>query len=426
MEEKRTSEALYIALLIKKQVNNEISPEELDALRAWIANSSENEKIYRKVTSQEPLRSDLLRLEHYDTNRLTENIFRKAGLSLSLEDPMPENDHLSEPNNKRLYWKWVAAAAVVLFAIGLWRFKAMDTNASQEKLFIIGDNKKRSLAPGTNKAILTLADGSQVALDNGSNDTVGQQGSSTLIQHPGGLLAYNNAFDQHPTTVTYNTIVTPRGGRYEVVLSDGTHVYLNSASSLKYPASFSDSKREVILTGEAYFEVAHVLSKNGKERLPFTVKIALPKGDGGEVNVLGTHFNVMAYADENTVRTTLVTGSVDVHKGNNHILITPGQQAILSDNLNKLNVRAADLEEELAWKSGKFIFKSTDVKQIMRQIARWYNVDIIYQGDVSGIRFSGDIMQKENAAQLFEILEADGRLHFTVMDNRVIVSRRSK
>ncbi|MBS0030856.1 FecR family protein [Chitinophaga sp. 22321] len=425
MDEKKISEALYIASLIKKQVNKEITAEELASLRAWIADSSGNEKIYREIASGEPLRTDLLKLEHYDTNKLTQNIFRKAGLSLSLADQVPGEDHVSRSKNKHLYWTWAAAAAAVFFAVALC-FKAMESRTTPEKRLALNDIKQKSLAPGSNKAILTLADGSQVTLDNNSHDTLARQGNSTAIQHKGGLLAYSSPINLLPATVAYNTIVTPAGGRYEVVLSDGTHVFLNSASSLKYPASFPDSQREVILTGEAYFEVAHLLSKNGHGKRPFTVKIVLPSGDGGEVNVLGTHFNVMAYANESAVKTTLVSGSVDVHKGNSHVLIRPGQQAILSNNLNKPEVREADLEQELAWKSGKFVFKSTDIRQIMRQIARWYNVDIIYQGDMSGIRFSGDIMQKENAAQLFEILEADGRLHFSVTGNRVTVSRVSK
>ncbi|NLR62653.1 FecR family protein [Chitinophaga polysaccharea] len=421
----KKNESLCKAPLIRKEINKRIMAEEQDLLPNCIADNIKNKRVSRKINSSGAPGNHLLMLKYYNTNLLTENIFRRIGLFLYFTDTFLEENRFNWLENMRRYWTWITSAVAVLFVCTVC-FKVAGKPTPLITELALNGIKQKCPIPGSCKSILTLADGMQLVLANNSNDTVGQQGKSNVTHHKGGLFAYNAGNQPTGAITVFNTIVVPAGARYEVVLSDGTHVFLNSASSLKYPASFSDSKREVVLTGEGYFEVAHALSKDRKAKLPFIVKIGLPSGDGGKVNVLGTHLNIMAYANEKAAKITLVSGLADVHKGNSYVLVRPGQQAILSSNSNKLTVREVDLEEELAWRSGKFIFKHAEITAIMRQISRWYNVDIAYRGDMSGIRFSGNIMQKDNAAELFDILEADGRLHFTVTDNQVIVSRVSE
>ncbi|WP_410493669.1 FecR family protein [Chitinophaga sp. Ak27] len=246
------------------------------------------------------------------------------------------------------------------------------------------------------------------------------QGGSLIAQQQAGVLVYQRA-GAVTQGETWNTVSTPKGGKYEVVLSDGTHVFLNAASTVKFPVPFNENGREVVLTGEAYFEVSHTPGE--KAAWPFVVKIRRAGEDGGEVKVLGTHFNIMAYDDEKFVKTTLVEGSVNMHKDANTVILKPGQQSVWFPQTNTLQVRPADLEAEIAWKNGRFLFRSTDIKTIMRQLSRWYDVTVDYDGDMTDIRFAGNIERKENIKELIEILEADGRLRFHITGNKIIVSR---
>jgi transmembrane sensor len=208
----------------------------------------------------------------------------------------------------------------------------------------------------------------------------------------------------------YNTLSTPRGGQYQVVLPDGTKAWLNSASSLKYPTVFDGKTRNVELRGEAYFEVA----KNS--RSPFTVNTS-----DMQVVVLGTAFNLMAYADEGAVRTTLVNGVVRLlsHKGAQ--MIKPGEQGSLDKREEQFTVSRPDLDEVLAWKDGEFKFSGQTIQTIMRQMVRWYDVDIEYQGVPPDIRFNGDISSKQNASALLDILETTRAVHFKIEGRKIIV-----
>jgi ferric-dicitrate binding protein FerR (iron transport regulator) len=270
-------------------------------------------------------------------------------------------------------------------------------------------------APGGNKAFLTLADGSIVTLDSIQTGILAKQGDSRVVKLDSGLLAYNTLGNQGGEPV-YNVIATPRGGQYQVQLPDGTRAWLNSTSSLRFPTSFSGKERTVILTGEGYFEVAKDPSR------PFVVAVGAMK-----VTVLGTRFNIMAYGDEAVVKTSLVEGSVRVSSGDNGALLKPGQQAQLraGDN-NPVGGRIkiiedADMEEALAWKDGRFRFNETDIESIMRQVGRWYDVDIVYRGDLSDVELSGSISRKEYIAQLLELLEATKRVRFVKEGGKIIV-----
>lgn len=412
--DKKIEEALYIVRLIRKQNDGTISPEEVHYLRDWLAADREHEKMYRKVMDTGQFASDLLTLEQYDADAMAQRIFKKAGLELPEEQLIPTL-------KRRSYSRyWAAAAALLFFSFASWYLVKSNTYQPVKKKNEIAIRDQ--VIPGSNKAVLTLADNSRIELDSASHSLLKQHGNNSVVQLQNGMIAYDTVAN-HQLAAALNTITTPRGGKYEVVLSDGTRVFLNSASSLKFPVSFQDSSRVVVLTGEAYFEVAHLPTKDGGGN-PFYVKISLPGRDGGEVKVLGTHFNIMAYADENAVKTTLLSGAVSMRKEDKEVLLKPGQQAVLSNS--GLQVKEADMEEALAWKNGKFLFRAADIAAIMRQISRWYDIDVQYKGDMSGIRFSGDFLRNENVREFLDILETEGRLHFDVTGRQVRVSSVSK
>jgi transmembrane sensor len=308
------------------------------------------------------------------------------------------------------YRKWrIAAVAAVLIALmgGVYLYikakKALPPMAGIEQRF------KNDIAPGGNKAILTLANGSKVILDSAANGTLAEQGSIKVVKLDSGKLAYS-AFHEKPTAITYNTLTTPPGGQYQLVLSDGTKVWLDAASSITYPAYFMGAERKVAITGQAYFEVA----KN--EKLPFVVQ----KGEM-KVQVLGTHFNVDAYDDETSIKTTLLEGGVQVIKGPAITQLAPGQQAQLNKNGEISLIKDADVDAAIAWKTGVFQYKATDIETVMRQVARWYNVDVQYEGGKVNQTFYGVIPRAVSAANVFRILEETGGVHFKINGRKVVV-----
>jgi ferric-dicitrate binding protein FerR (iron transport regulator) len=222
------------------------------------------------------------------------------------------------------------------------------------------------------------------------------------------MLSYNTLKNKS-SEVLYNTISTPRGGQYELMLSDGSKVWLNAASSLRFSASFVGKERKVELLGEAYFEVA----KNAA--MPFKVKV-----HGMEVEVLGTHFNINSYDNESMIRTTLLEGSVKINKNNSSSLLKPGQQAQMNKAGEIKIINNVDVEEAIAWKEGKFQFDKADIHDIMRQLARWYDVDVEYKGTVSS-HFGGTISRDVNLSQVLNMLHLTGEVNFQIQDKKVLV-----
>jgi transmembrane sensor len=264
------------------------------------------------------------------------------------------------------------------------------------------------LLPGGNKAILTLGDSSTIVLDDARQGMLTRQANSQVIKPDEGKLAYQAAKGSASLPV-YNTISTPRGGQYQVTLADGTIAFLNAASSVRFPVSFSGKERKVEITGEVYFEVA----KNAE--MPFRVA-------AGEmvVEALGTQFNVMSYKDENSLETTLIEGSVSVTQGSRQTIITPGQQVQIDRNGEIKVFDQVDIEEVVAWKNGRFEFNSASLDDIMRQISRWYNVDVVFEGDVKNETFSGIVSRQSNVSQILKIMEQAG-IKFSVEENKITV-----
>ena len=272
---------------------------------------------------------------------------------------------------------------------------------------------KNDKAPGRNKATLTLADHSTINLDDAANGKLAQQGNAAIIKSNGGQLAYNTT-NEKTTEVLYNTLTTPRGGQYQLVLPDGSKVWLNAASSIRYPTAFSGSTRQVDITGEAYFEISKDANRS------FTVRVGSPAGAKGEIKVLGTHFNVNAYDDEPAMRTTLLEGAVRLTKDAASAVLKPGQQAQLQQAGEIKLVSDPDIEQTMAWKNGLFAFNGADIHTIMRQISRWYDVDVVFERDIRG-SFHVEMSRNTNVSNVFRILETTGAVHFKIDGKKVIV-----
>ncbi|PZR25080.1 MAG: hypothetical protein DI535_19660 [Citrobacter freundii] len=302
----------------------------------------------------------------------------------------------------RRYW-WVAAACVIVVAGILF----MDPfGKKSENKPVARAAGPANIVPGSTKAMLTLDDGSVIVLNDQQKGKIASQGNASIFKQDSGLLGYQGSSD----AVAYNTLRTPRGGEYQVVLNDGTKVWLNAATSLRFPVSFTGNERMVELDGEAYFEVASDHSK------PFRVKM----NDGTMVEVTGTHFNIMAYQDEGAQRTTLLEGAVNVSKNNLKRNIRPGEQAVV--NLNSIKVvTMADPEESIAWKNGLLSFHEADLKAIMRQAARWYDVDVQYQGEIPERTFTGSVNRSSSLKELLKIFELSD-IHFTIQGRTILVS----
>jgi transmembrane sensor len=293
------------------------------------------------------------------------------------------------------------AAMVAIITTGVYFYQ-------KEKSKPIPQANAANILAGTNKATLTLADGTVINLDSATSGELAEQTGLKITKTADGQLIYNiidhNTKISASTEIAYNTITTPRGGQYQVNLPDGSKIWLNSASSLKYPLLFDKGQRKVELTGEAYFEVTSLIKDGQNTKMPFIVKT-----DKQEVEVLGTHFNINSYTDENITRSTLLEGAVRVTSlSTEHTssILKPGQQSIL--NNNTLKVQTVDTEEVVAWKNGYFQFNESDLGSIMRQISRWYNIDVVFEGRSPNDLFHFKAPKDQNLSEILKIFELNG------------------
>ncbi|MDB4926404.1 FecR domain-containing protein [Mucilaginibacter sp.] len=296
--------------------------------------------------------------------------------------------------NFRLMW---AAAAILLVMIGA-------GIVFMKKRSVIPLTAKVVIKPGRNTAVLILADGTELLLDNAKDGTAL---TAVAKKIKSGEISYYQAEKTAP--VVMNTLSIPKGGQYQVTLADGTKVWLNSVSSLTYPTGFAGNERLVELKGEAYFEVAH------NEKMPFKVKT-----NGAEVEVLGTHFNIAAYEGEPESKTTLVAGSVRLSGKNSVIKLIPGEQGVINDNSDKITVKQVKAAEVVAWKNGSFVFRHANIQEIMKQISRWYDVDVEYRGNIGDRYFGGTYSKYKDITELLKGLELTGLIHFKMEGRRII------
>lgn len=272
-----------------------------------------------------------------------------------------------------------AAAVVIVLGIGAYLWISNKQNDA-----VLADSNKQvktDIEPGRDGAILTLADGSQVILDSLGNGVIATQNGSRLMLK-NGLLAYNPS-GKASGEVLYNTMTTPKGRQFQLILPDGSKIWLNAASSVKYPTVFTGKERRVEIDGEAYFEIA----KN--PQMPFKIKA----GEATEVEVLGTSFNINSYANEEAVKTTLIEGSVKISAYSQFQTLKPGQQGIVTPSQRLQVIDDADLDKAVAWKNGLFNFDGMELKDVMKQMERWYNIEVVYENEVPDIRFKGDMQR---------------------------------
>lgn len=303
-----------------------------------------------------------------------------------------------KPVRQRWYW---AAAAAVLLLLGIGGY--FQLKHQQE---ITGVAKIEKVTPGYERATLTLNDGSVVQLDSAGNRTIQQGGSS--IRQQGGQLVY--AASSGKNAVTYNTLRTPRGGQFKVILPDGTTVWLNAASSIRYPTAFLGQERRVEMSGEVYFEVAK------SEEKPFKVSV----NGRAEVKVLGTHFNVNAYPEENIIKTTLLEGAVSMSTpASSPVLLKPGQQAATGKAEIKV-VNDANIDQVMAWRYGLFNFDRSNLQSVMNELSRWYDVDVRYEGQIPSRIFRGKIKRDLSLTQVLEVLQ-DVNIKFKMEGKTIVV-----
>jgi len=307
-------------------------------------------------------------------------------------------------------FKWWKAVAAIIFLCGTIYFLL-----DRER---VGTESKPEMAirPGSDKAYLQLADGRIVYLDSSANEDISSISGLTVHMVEKGELVYTET-DNANNKEEMNTITVPKGGQFKVTLADGTSVWLNASSSLTYPARFSGRERRVKLTGEAYFDVSKRRQEgSASESIPFIVET-----DKQLVEVLGTVFNINAYADESAVRTTLVSGSVKVTPAGGHSpkILKPGQQSILAKGT--FDVEQVHTEQPVAWRHGDFTFDEMPLEEIMRQLARWYDIEVTYQGEVGKVEFGGSISRSKNIREVLDVLELTG-VQFTVKGRRIMVT----
>jgi ferric-dicitrate binding protein FerR (iron transport regulator) len=408
-----------ISYLFNQLESNSLSTEEREELYSLLRSFENNDEILAwledsyKNTTPQPINT-----EHWRP---------------ILESVLSHREAKIVPLKIRRTWiKWVAAACIILVTgYVLWVTSGKPRNGSPKTE--VAQTHDLS-APKETRAVITLANGQKVYLDSVENGTIATETGVNVVKTEDGKIAYKpvTLSGVEASTVTYNSLSNPRGSKViSLTLSDGTRVWLNAESSLKYPTAFTANTREVEITGEAYFEVKH----NAKQ--PF--KVHLP--NGSVVEDIGTSFNINTYSDEDNIRTTLIEGSVrvtplspagggelsaspdrkrpGVDRG---VILKPGQQAELTRNSQLITHNSPDLEEVMAWKNGKFSYSNTDLPTIMRQMARWYDVEVIYQDPIND-RYTVDIPRTVPVSQLFKFIEMSGGVHFKIEGKRITVTK---
>lgn len=397
MEEKDVQQLLHIAGLIYRQRSGELDEAEQETLDNWLAASEQNRQLFRELSSQ-------------DLEAITRNEADPANLQASVErvylatgiKPGPARIYIS----KWRTWRW-AAAVLVLAVAG-----AAGLQLAKEKSKPIAAIHTTDVAPGSRKATLKLGNGATIVLDDAQNGVIANQGKTVIKKSGNGQLVYD-ASASVTTEITYNTITTPNGGEYEVILPDGSHVWLNAASVIRFPAAFTGNTRKVEINGEAYLEIV----KN--EKAPFIVV-----SGKHSVEVLGTKFNIHSYPKEEDITTTLIQGSIRIAAGKYTKVLQPGQQSLVNTSTNS-NIRLAtgvNMDEVLAWRNGKFIFDDASLKTVVSQLERWYDVNIDYAG-MEDYRFNGEISRNVSLSKVLKMMELTSNIHYKINDRNIYMTK---
>lgn len=387
-----------ISYLLGVYSNRKAKPSEEEELFEWVKRGNERpvKKHIEKLVSDHNLNQ---LVPSVDWERMYERIIEE------------KDSRDVQPKERKMTWVRWAAAAVVLLLLGSGYYYFITRKNEPQKVVVFQPKKTSDISPPNSiNAVLTLSNGQKIILDSTGNGVVAMQGTVNVVKLANGQLAYKGSSEN----IEYNTLSNPRGSKViSLVLADGSKVWLNAASTLKYPTAFAGNERKVEVTGEAYFEVSH------NSAMPFIVS----KGETS-VRVLGTHFNVNAYDDESTLNITLLEGSVKVVKENEKILISPGEQAEVSNNStasNPIKVHPADVDEVMAWKNGLFSYKGADIETIMRQVSRWYNVDVAIEKPVTE-KFYAQVSRNTDVSNLLKMLEATKAVHFKIEEKTIKVT----
>lgn len=394
--------------LMSQFASNACTREEFDRLLALAGNADENEELTEEMRRcWDSIRSDGGVAPEW--RERFSNMLNDAARPEQVAAPV-KNVH------KINYRKWIAAASVMIaLMVGYFGHQRNGDVITGSADVVKIKEPTASVDPGRNRALLTLADGSVIGLDTSARGKIATQGGVKIIKGEEGEILYYSDPQTTPEA-GFNSITTPKGGKYCVVLSDGTKVWLNSASSIRFPAGFENGVRDVVLTGEAYFEVTKSCGK------PFHVRAG-----NISVEVLGTKFNINAYREEGRISTTLVQGKIRVTKpadggSSQGLLLKPGKQANLADNGILTVDQSPHIDEVLAWKNGVFNFVNTPVPEILREIARWYDLEIVYEGEIPDKRLTGTFSRNVGLDQLTEMLRYAG-INMSIDKKRLLILR---
>ncbi len=415
-----------IEALLEKYLADQLTPDEVPHFLAAMRQPASRDVLYKLIdrrlqeksaqglsdpaTLSEMFRLALQKAAHAEASSPTV-------LHTPIGNPPASIINFDIPSHHHLFRR-LAVAALILLSIGaggylFWRLHTQSDLANSKQPVPAHD-----VAPGNNKAQLTLADGRTITLDSAQKGVLASQTHTTVVKLDNGRIGYQADQAESPATVAFNTLSTPRGGQYQLSLPDGSQVWLNAASSIRYPTAFIGKERRVTITGEAYFEIAP------DPAMPFIVDVRSSTTDSKndlQVQVLGTHFNIDAYVEDSSVNTTLLEGAVRVTRGASAQTLSPSQ-ALLANTQGRLQlVTNADVRKAVAWKNGRFLFQDDDITTITRQLSRWYDVDFQFEGTTSD-HYTGQISRQVNMSKVLKMLEAAGGISFSVQGKVVRVS----
>lgn len=377
---------LEIARLVSGYIHQTLSAEEEKAFLELLRQDEEVKQLLESYRDVSQIESRLTSMQRHDATAAWERF----------------QDKKIKKKKQRPWRSWLAAAAAVIFllCVGLWYIKRDDR--------IVPDKTHRyanDVLPGESQAKLLLSDGSSVILSDAAIHLSEKNGIS--MKGDSGELIYNSSVTEKSADLLFNTLEVPKGGMYKITLADGTRAWVNASSTLSFPVNFASDERKIKLMGEAYFEVAKDNSR------PFKVVI-----NNTEITVLGTSFNVTGYT-EATV-TTLIDGAVKVSQAEQMSNLKPGEQAVASNGNIKVGI--ADIEKAIAWKDGYFLFNEDRLKPILEELARWYDLELVFKNEVPNVHIGGSISRKENLSEVLEMLKDVSGLNFSIDRRKLIVN----
>jgi ferric-dicitrate binding protein FerR (iron transport regulator) len=401
MNEKQINEALHLTDLVAGYLSGKLNAEDADKLSKWVDRSPENRRVFEQLISTDRLEATHAAFLTFDTA----GALQKVKLKKLRRGEMRVRSIRSRSGILKY-----AAAALIIFSIGAYFF--INKRQSQRQNVQIVQN---DLLPGSNKAILTLSSGEKISLTDARAGIVASDANLLVKKNANGSINYErNTVAAESRVPAYQTISTPRGGQWpQIELSDGTSVTLDAGSSITYPVAFTGKERKVAITGQVYFSVKH------NAAMPFRVTVK-----GQTIEDIGTEFNINAFDDEPAIRTTLIEGSISITKNKDHLVLVPGQQAVNKLNDEPIRLKRANIADVIAWKNGLFHFDHADLKTVMRQIGRWYDVEVVYEGNIPKTNITGEVYRSMKASQVFEVLN-NLKVSFRIDGKKIIVTDKN-